>query len=250
MTSVNVFGRSSKKSTSIFKILSNGGLDSINDSLLVKIDPNISNILSLSANGLMANGIKSTGGMMTGNLSMGGYKITDLHAGDPSHSQDVVTKNYVDNRKVKNTCGFIPNLYNNSSKQGFTVTTSSACNVNHQGWTVFNNSNNEWACGEPVSEYLQIQLPFPVAIWAFALRGRFSGTERWYNWIVEASNGEDIWKVLRVAWKDYLGNRTKFYTLETVSDKYLYYRFFGVNGEPTNPGLSYMQIYSIDDLLL
>ena len=76
-----------------------------------------------------------------------------------------------------------------------------------------------------------------------------SGSERWYNWITEASNSEDTWQVIHLAIGDYLGNRTKFYHLKIVSEKYLYYRFFGVNGEPTNPGLSYMQIYSIDDLL-
>jgi len=248
MTSVDVFGRSSKKSASTFKILSNGALSLFNNFLSLKLDPNTNNILSLSANGLMGNGIKSTGGVMTSNLSMGGNKIIDLD--EPINSQDVVNKNYVDNRKVKNSCGFIPHLYSNLSKQGFIVTASSEFNLNYQGWNVFSSTNNEWATKtERVSTYLQIQLPFPVAIWAFALKGRLSGTERWFNWLVEASNGEDVWKVLHVAWGDYLGNITKFYTLKTVSDKYLYYRFFGVNGEPTNPGLSYMQIYSIDDLL-
>ena len=84
----------------------------------------------------------------------------------------------------------------------------------------------------------------------FALKGRLSGTERWFNWLIEASNGDDVWLVLYVAWEDYLGNITKFYTLKTIADKYLYYRFYGLNGELTNPGLSYMQIYSVDDLLL
>ena len=117
MTSVDVFGRSSKKSVSAFKILSNGALSLFNDFLSLKLDPNTNNILSLSANGLMGNGIKSTGGVMTSNLSMGGNKIIDLD--EPINSQDVATKNYVDNRKIKNTCGFIPHLYSNLSKQGF-----------------------------------------------------------------------------------------------------------------------------------
>jgi hypothetical protein len=248
MTNVDVFGKTLRKSTPVFKILSNGGLSSINDSLMVKVDLNSKNILSLSANGLMANGIKSTGGVMTGNLSMIGNKIIDLD--DPINSGDATTKNYVDNRKVKSTCGLIPNLCGNNSKQGFTITASSECNLNHQGWTVFSNTNNEWASGESVSEYLQIQLPFPVAVWAFSLKGRLSGTERWYNWTFEGSNDIEKWDILYFAHDDYLGNKTKFYTLATGSAKYLYFRFYGVYGEPTNPGLSYMQIYSIDDLLL
>ena len=224
MTSVDVFGSSMKKSVSVFKILSNGGLNSINDFVSVKIDPNTENILSLSANGLMGNAIKST---------------------------DAATKDYVNIRKVKNSCGFIPELYKNSSKQGFTATASSELNPSYQGWYVFNSRNIEWATKDlQANSYLQIQLPFPVAIWAFALRGRLSGSERWFNWLIEASNNGEIWKMLYSATDDYLGNRNKFYILKTwTANKYLYYRFYGLNGEPTNPGLSYMQIYSIDDLL-
>src|ERR1700730_5678887 len=84
MNTVDLFGRQYKKLESNVKVLSNGGISSINDSLLVKIDPNINNMLSLSANGLMGNGIKSTGGVMTGNLSMSGNTIIDLHP-----SQDI-----------------------------------------------------------------------------------------------------------------------------------------------------------------
>lgn len=223
MTNVDVFGRAFKKSTSVFKILSNGGLNSVNDFLSVKVDPNTKNILSISANGLMVNGIKSS---------------------------DAATKDYVDNRKVKNTSGFIPNLYGNSSKQGFAVKASSEFNQSFQGWNVFSDTNNEWAAkGLQVNGYIQIQLPFPVAIWAFALRGRGSGSERWFNWVIEASNDGEIWTILYSATEDHLGNRTKFYILQIISNKYLYYRFYGVNGELTNPGLSYMQIYTVDDLL-
>ena len=223
MTNVDVFGRPFKKTTSVFKVFGNGGLKSVNDVLSVKIDPNIKNILSLSTNGLMVNGIKSTDG---------------------------ATIDYLDNKKVKNTCGFIPNLGANSSKQGFIVKASSEFNLNYQGWSVFSAMNNEWAtAGSRVNAYLQVQLPFPVALWAFALRGRGSGTERWFRWAIEASNDETSWTILYSTTDDYIGNKTKFYTLKSMSDKYLYYRFVGVVGEPTNPGLSYMQIYSVDDLL-
>ena len=93
MTSVDVFGRQFKKTESNFKLLSNGGLDSINDSLSIKVDPNTNNILSLSANGVMASGIKSTGGMMTGNLNMKNNKITDLS--DPVTDGDASNKKFV-----------------------------------------------------------------------------------------------------------------------------------------------------------
>src|SRR5579863_8676097 len=81
MAGVDVFGRSSKNS--VFKILSNGGITVINDFVAIKLDRNSSNILSLSANGLMGNGIKSSGGAITGNLDMGGNKITGLQTTYP-----------------------------------------------------------------------------------------------------------------------------------------------------------------------
>ena len=105
MTNVDVFGKSMKKSVSVFKILSNAGLNLINDFLSVKLDPNINNILSSSANGLMVNAIKSTGGVMTGILSMKDNKIIDLD--EKINSTDGATKNYVDNKKVK----IVSNLY-------------------------------------------------------------------------------------------------------------------------------------------
>src|ERR1051325_1797737 len=93
MTNVDVFGRPFKKSASVFKILSNGGLNLVNDIVSVKVDPNINNILSLSANGLMSNGIKTTGGVMTGNLSMSDNKIIDLD--EPTNSTDGATKSII-----------------------------------------------------------------------------------------------------------------------------------------------------------
>ena len=93
MTNVDVFGRQFKKTESSFKLLSNGGLNSIKDFLSIKVDPNINNILSLSANGLRADGIKITGGVMTGNLNMKNNKITDLS--DPVTDGDASNKKFV-----------------------------------------------------------------------------------------------------------------------------------------------------------
>jgi hypothetical protein len=72
MAGVDVFGRSSKNSVSILKVLSNGGLNLITDVLGIKLDPNANNMLRLSANGLMASGV------MTGNLVMNGHRVIDL----------------------------------------------------------------------------------------------------------------------------------------------------------------------------
>src|SRR5437870_2383050 len=91
MNTVDLFGRQSKKLESNVKVLSYGGLASINDSLSVKIDPNVNNILSLSANGLMANGLKL---VERGELNMKSNKLINVK--NPVDSQDCATKDYVD----------------------------------------------------------------------------------------------------------------------------------------------------------
>src|SRR5271155_4055093 len=118
MNTVDVFGRSTKNSVSILKILSNGGLTFRNDSLSVKINPNANNVLSLSPNGLMGNGIKSTGGTMTGNLDMGGNSIMGLETNyPPRHRTQAASWGQVrelvndleqdlNNLKIKNNVGF------------------------------------------------------------------------------------------------------------------------------------------------
>ena len=93
MNNVDVFGRQFKKTESSFKLLSNGGLTSINDFISVKVDSNINIILSLSANGLMADGIMTTGEVITGNLNMKNNKITVLS--DPIDDGDASNKSFV-----------------------------------------------------------------------------------------------------------------------------------------------------------
>src|SRR5580692_913660 len=97
MTSVDVFGRTSKKSESNVKCLSNGGLNLTNDSLQIKLDPNASNVLSLSANGLMGYGLRYP---LTFDFNVSNKRI--YFVGDPINPQDAVNKRYVDNL-IKNT---------------------------------------------------------------------------------------------------------------------------------------------------
>jgi len=203
------------------------------DNFDVKLVRNKQNYLTLKSNEIL----------MNKNVDMSNFKVKNLI--DPTDSKDATTKDYVDIKRVKNNCGFIPPLTSNSSKQGFIVTTNG-----EHAWTVFSIANREWATnGVQVNSYIQIQLPYPVAIWSFAVRGKQSGGEKWHNWTFEGSNDGVAYNILRTATGDYLGNTTKHYTLTHDQAKYLYYRFYGVQGEPTNPGLSYLQIYSIDELL-
>ncbi len=121
---------------------------------------------------------------------------------------------------------------------------------NETAVTVFSlSSSPEWVAPGTQVGYIQIKLPFAIEIWRFALRGKNSGTDKWFSWVFEGSNDGEIYTILYRTIYDELGNVTKFYTLASPGPKCLYYRFYGVKAESTNPGLSYMQIYSVDDLI-
>ena len=115
MTSVDVFGRISKKSESVVKLLSNGGLNLTNDSLQIKLDPNASNVLSLSANGLMGYGLRYP---LTFDFNVSNKRI--YFVGDPINPQDAVNKRYVDNL-IRNTLKYP--LTHDFNANAFSVTT-------------------------------------------------------------------------------------------------------------------------------
>src|SRR5208337_4223798 len=117
MTGVDVFGRASINSSSVFKIQSNGGLTLNTDFVAVKVDRNANNILSLSANGLMANGIKCTGGAMTGNLDMGGNQITGLEMTYPPRINTQATSWSQVKQFVLDYCNLCWNLNGNDVGQ-------------------------------------------------------------------------------------------------------------------------------------
>src|SRR2546426_3849346 len=167
---------------------------------------------------------------------------------DPVGQQDAANKRYVDAKKVMNNVGFIPEIYFAISKYGFTVTTSSQYNSNYPAWGVFYGGGLEWAtAGVQVNGWLQIKLPVAMPIWKFTITGRTGNGERWYNWWFGGGNDGITWTILKSATGDYLGSTMKTYILAPTAP-YLYYIFYGVQSEPTNPGLSHLQIYTVDSL--
>ena len=65
--------------------------------------------------------------------------------------------------------------------------------------------------------------------------------------VVWGGNDGITWTILKSATGDYLGSTMKTYILAPTAP-YLYYIFYGVQSEPTNPGLSHLQIYTVDSL--
>ena len=222
-----------------------GGLSNTQNKLSIKLDTTPTNSLSLSTNGLMNNGLKYP---FIHDLNVSNKRI--YFVGDPINPQDAVNKRYLDAKRVKNNVGFIPRLYGkDKSKQGFVVSTNSQLNSNSVAESVFN-EGYEWStAGIQENAWVQIQLPFEVSVWKITIAGKNNNLEKWYNWKFEGSNDANSWTVLKQATNEYLGSTIKTSVLNNPSKPFLYYRFYGVQGEPTNPGLSHLQIYTVDDLV-
>ena len=101
----------------------------------------------------------------------------------------------------------------------------------------------EWTTTETTNFWIQIRCPDLVRVWKIALRGRDTNTQRIYNWRLEGStDGQNYTALLEPPNPSYIGSSVEYYLIET-EDKYIIYRLFCLEAEPTNPGLSYMQLY-------
>jgi len=216
--------------------------------------------------------LDKSGGNVTGNLHLNNGKIIGLDQSYPMSDlsqatswfqvmnfvletlDEFVTKKYLENiikevtttnsKQVKNNVGFIPDLYGLKEK-GFTATTNTQ-SLNNFPRAPFTYGGNAWSANE-VNAWLQIQLPFKVSIWKFTIAGK-TGESKWCDWAFEGSNDTQEWNIVKSATGEYLDSTTKLYILSKPSDAFLYYRFFGVSYQGTNPGLSHLQIYTVDEI--
>ena len=148
------------------------------------------------------------------------------------------------NKQVKNNVGFIPDLFGNKEK-GFIVTPNTH-SQNNSPRAPFTYGGNSWSA-DGINAWLQIKLPFKVPIWKFTIAGKASEA-KWYDWVFEGSNDTEEWNILKSVKGEYLDSTMKSYILSKPSDSFLYYRFFGVSYQGTNPGLSHLQIYTVDEI--
>ena len=105
-------------------------------------------------------------------------------------------------------------------------------------WVSNNETRNFW---------IQVKCPDLVRVWKIALRGRGTNTQRIYIWQLEAStDGENFVTLREAPTPTYLGNEVQQFEVDTVC-KYNCYRLLCLEAEPSNPGLSYMQIFIYSD---
>ena len=188
------------------------------------------------------------------NVRMNLNRITNLP--EPSLAHEVANKLYVDRTPRKILQGYIPSLMTKSvaisnDKFGFLVTASSYLSNHYRPENAVNGlfssgsgSRGEWATnGETRNFWLQVKCPDPVRIWKITLRGRDTNTQRIYRWQLEASNdGERFTILLNPPNPTYIANEVLDFPIENPN-RFIYFRLYCIEAEPTNPGLSYMQLY-------
>ena len=180
------------------------------------------------------------------NISMNSNSITDLH--DPAVEQDATTKRYVDTRCVKNSVGLIPTLVSNASN-GYIVSASTEINDSTAAFSVFN-STGEWLSEVHENFWIQVKCPEAVRIHKFAIQGVQSGTI--LNWKLQARNDGMEWSNL---FDNIIDGNTAIIDQSFniyISDsqiKYSCYRIWIGNAVGELPGLSYWQLFAVDELV-
>ena len=223
---------------------------------------------TLSTN--LATKVSKSGDIMTGELDMNGQQIIGLV--NPTDDDEACNKKYVDSKikseststkayidmlilniGVNNKVCYVPILNSNlDSKYGFKVTASSETeNQNKHAFNVFSYKNTEWITNnENKNFWIQIQCPESVKIYKFALRGKNSGTDLIYKWKLQGSNNvyANRWDNLYIAENKRIDKVMNYYYIQST-EKYSTYRIFVHQAEGENPGLSYWQLYTVDNIV-
>ena len=187
-------------------------------------------------------------------VRMNSNRITNLPV--PTLPHEAVNKLYVDGTPRKILHGYVPNLRSSSAnapndKFGFIVTASSNHSTHFLPINAFNGlykdrtgAGGEWITRNETRDFwIQIQCPDLVRLWRIALRGRNINTDRIYRWRLEAStDGQTFTTLFDAPNPTYIGDEVRYFPIET-SDRYNIFRLFCLEAEPTNPGLSFVQLY-------
>ena len=201
------------------------------------------------------------GNTVTGSIDVGGNTFHNVDI--PRSGHEVATKAYVDSNSTggprKIFSGYVPPLLSSSGvtslKTGFIASASSVYGDTYIPSNAFNSyyvrgngSEGEWATDNVWNNFwIQVEVPDLVRVWKVALRGRDSNEERIYNWRLEGSiDGQNYTTIFTPPNPAYLGNIVQNFPIDTV-DRYIYFRLYCLEAEPSNPGLSYMQLFVYSD---
>ena len=222
---------------------------------------------------LMEDNIRSklskAGDIMAGELNMNGHQILGLK--NPTNDGEACNKKYVDlkaaelksessllsiyfntlmnNLTIQNKVGHVPILNSNlDSKYGFKVTTNSERPESKQAFNAFTYKKSEWITnGVNRNFWIQIQCPERIKIWRFALRGKDSGQDYIYKWSLQGRSNNE-WIDIYTANNDPMKNVMKYFDV-SPKEGYINYRIFVEEAEGQNPGLSYWQLYTVDNVV-
>ena len=189
-------------------------------------------------------------------IRMNSNSITNLPI--PTLPHEAANKLYVDSNSRKILQGYVPPLRSmggrNNIKLGFIATASSQLNNYYRASNAFNcfytgrGTGGEWVSNNETRNFwIQVKCPELVRIWKIALRGRESNTQRIYKWQLEVSTDDVNFATLFLAPNPtHLANELQQFEVDTVH-KYNCYRLLCLEAEPSNPGLSYMQLFIYSD---
>jgi hypothetical protein len=183
------------------------------------------------------------------------FIITAVGAGDVGLGMFQWIPTLTDRYLKKCHVGYVPRLTSNTNYRGFTASASSEFNSNYIAANAFKGDyvsgggiNGEWATSGVFSNFwIKIACPTDVRTWKFGFRGRDGNTERIFYWRIEGSTDNATWYTIYTApIPTYLGSTYQEFLVDSVG-KFQFYRLFVVNADPTNPGLSSMQLFVYND---
>lgn len=202
--------------------------------------------------------VNKSGDTMQGNLNMGSNKISNV--GEPIENTDVVNKKYVDNNisnlYILSTTGFVPHLTSPRDKTGFYVETSSSME-NHGGYKVFNTtSKTQWKVDDrdrAISSdfWIKLECPFAVRVYKFCIKP--AETTKLTKWKIQgALDMYHLWDDLEFDLEPIDHTITSVFTLKNpkLAKPYWVYRIFVEEAQGINPGLSYLQLYTVDPIII
>ena len=191
-----------------------------------------------------------------GDLNMNQHSIKNVC--NPQDPSDAATKKYVEQflsqketkRYVKNTVGYISELWSNSSNKNGVCVKASNEQILHEAYLAFCNSRpNHWLPSRASNCWLKIEFLIPILIYRFAVRGNYSNLDRILKWKLEGSNDDNIWDTLYHDIGGYrIDNSVSYFNVNT-STAYRLFRFYIIQSESTASTVTFFQLYTLDEIV-